>query len=49
MRWVVMDKDDNIIEICDNLSEALEKYDRKKYQFVPELDSGCYLLGVSVV
>ena len=49
MRWIVMNNGGEIIEICNDLSEALEKYDRKKYQFVPELDSGCYLLGVSVV
>lgn len=48
MRWVVMDNDDNIIEICNDLSVALERYDREKYQFVPELESGYYLLGVTV-
>jgi len=48
MRWVVMDMDGNIVEICDNLKEAIDKYDRRKYQFVPELESGYYLLGVSI-
>ena len=48
MRWVVMDMDDNIVEICGNLKEALDKYDSRKYQFIPELESGHYLLGVVI-
>ena len=47
MKWTVRDMDGNIVESGLSLEDALKKYDKGQFIFVPELGSREYLLVVT--